>query len=376
MLAIFASLQSLTLGEKKYEADGLAYTHFNNYIIFKQSFFHLLQQQDLYVSYPDQHWDLYKYTPTFSLLFGVFAMLPDAIGVVAWNLLNALLLWWAVFSLKGISDHHKSIIALAGSIELLTSMQNEQSNALMAALMIGVLVFCQRSQFVLASAALVLAVLIKPFAIIAGVFFLFYPKFWRNTFITAALGTLGVLLPVVVTGFDGLVGLYQSWLHVLSEDHQGKYGFSVIGWLHSWFNVHPDKTLVTVTGLVLLILPLRNFESRQQPLYQLLWLSSMLIWVVIFNHMAESPTFIIAITGAAIWFVAKPRHKTALILFLMVIFFVSLSNTDLVPKPVRQEFIRPYVMKAVPCIILWVMIWREMLFYQLQPNKKQEVNNH
>ena len=36
-----------------------------------------------------------------------------------------------------------------------------------------------------------------------------------------------------------------------------------------------------------------------------------------------------------------------------LLLFTSLSNTDLFPLRVRDEFIVPYVIKVVPCILVW-----------------------
>jgi hypothetical protein len=47
---------------------------YNNYIIFKQSFTHLYNHQDLYGAYSSEYWDLYKYTPTFAVLMAPFTM--------------------------------------------------------------------------------------------------------------------------------------------------------------------------------------------------------------------------------------------------------------------------------------------------------------
>ena len=92
ILGIAASAQSLLLSSKNQSER--KYTHYNNYVIFKQSFFHLIDHKDLYAPYPDEHWDLYKYSPTFAFFFGIFALLPDSIGVMLWNLLNHLNSTW------------------------------------------------------------------------------------------------------------------------------------------------------------------------------------------------------------------------------------------------------------------------------------------
>jgi hypothetical protein len=90
LLVLVVSLQSWLLEPKI--INGLLYYHYNNYVIFKQSFFHLINNQDLYSLYVNEQRDLFKYSPTFSLLFAPLAILPDIIGLILWNALNAFLL--------------------------------------------------------------------------------------------------------------------------------------------------------------------------------------------------------------------------------------------------------------------------------------------
>ena len=68
MVVLAITSQSILRSPKTFEPNGITYTHYNNYIIFKQSYFHLIENKDLYTLYPNEHWDYYKYSPTFSLL--------------------------------------------------------------------------------------------------------------------------------------------------------------------------------------------------------------------------------------------------------------------------------------------------------------------
>jgi hypothetical protein len=97
-------------------------------------------------------------------------------------------------------------------------------------------------------------------------------------------------------------------------------------------------------------------------MYRALLLASVLLWVIIFNHKAESPTFVIAMAGVAIWYFMQPKTgwKTALAVLAFVL--TSLSPTDLFPKPVRDQLVNPYVLKAVPCIFIWLVLIYEMVF--------------
>jgi hypothetical protein len=90
-------------------------------------------------------------------------------------------------------------------------------------------------------------------------------------------------------------------------------------------------------------------------------LASLLIWVVIFNHKAESPTFIIAMCGVSLWFFSVPFRWDNLVLFVMAFVFTSLSPTDIFPKYKRESFVIPYVLKAFPCILIWIKIQYEMM---------------
>lgn len=68
--AIGAGVQSILKKSEYYPEVQKTYTHYNNYIIFKNSFEHLSSNKDIYKSYPEEHWDLYKYSPTFSFAMG------------------------------------------------------------------------------------------------------------------------------------------------------------------------------------------------------------------------------------------------------------------------------------------------------------------
>ena len=63
VITLLVTAQSLLLKPKAYQPGGKEYTHYNNYVIFSQSFFHLTENKDLYQLYPDEHWDYYKYSP-------------------------------------------------------------------------------------------------------------------------------------------------------------------------------------------------------------------------------------------------------------------------------------------------------------------------
>src|SRR5437868_7837221 len=68
----------------------------NNYLIFRAASLHLIHEQDLYAAYPAIHFDFYKYSPSFALLFLPFAVLPFALSMFIWNTLNAGVLYYGI----------------------------------------------------------------------------------------------------------------------------------------------------------------------------------------------------------------------------------------------------------------------------------------
>jgi hypothetical protein len=134
-----------------------------------------------------------------------------------------------------------------------------------------------------------------------------------------------------------------------------------MGWLNSWFSLNVSSLVVVLTGVGVFLLPLVRLRAYKYFSFRYLTLASVLIWIVIFNHKAESPTFVIAITGAALWFIAGEKNSINIVLLLLALVFVSLSSSDIFPASLRRDFIQPYAMKAFPCILIWIKIIYDMM---------------
>ncbi|HJT72723.1 MAG TPA: hypothetical protein VJ720_01870, partial [Chitinophaga sp.] len=132
-------------------------------------------------------------------------------------------------------------------------------------------------------------------------------------------------------------------------------GVSLYGWLYTWFGLNMHKQLFVLIGAVLFCLPLLRFADWAKPVFRLNILASVLIWVVIFNHKGESPTYIIAMAGIAIWYFIQPQQTTAnLVLLLLALVFTSFSSTDVItPYRIARLYVEPYAVKAVFCSIIW-----------------------
>ena len=362
LLATGITAQIYFLKKDRVLNDGSTVKSYNNYRIFKTSYNHLAENKDIYVLHPQDHGDLFKYSPAYALLMAPFAAASDFWGLLVFNALNILVWLLAVRKLPGVGIVKNYWVLAFCLLELIGNMQNSQCNTLIAGLILWCYIFLEERQWLPAVLMVLLATLIKPFGLLGFCFFIFYPNKIKAIAAALVLGVFFVALPLLVVDYQQLVFLYKSWFRLLSEDHAASIGISVSGWLQTWFGIEA-KTPVIVLGLVLLLLPLVKTGLYGNIRFRLYFLASILLWMVLFNHKAESPTFIIAVTGVAVWYFSKPvpTQPDKLLLALAFVFTV-LSATDLFPAPIRKSYVIPYVLKVVPCILVWVkLLWDALL---------------
>lgn len=345
--------------------------HAGNFRIFRDSFFNLLAGRNLYALSPEQHLDYFKYSPTFALLMAPFAALPVFAGAMAWNFCNVLALFGAI-QLLNLSREQKATVFWLILIELVTSIQNFQSNALVAALIIATFVALERDQPEAAGLFVALGASIKIFGGAAALFCLFYPRKLRFLAGTLITGLLLFALPLLVISPEHLRWQYGNWLFLLQTDYISEEKLSIMSWLHAWFGVDWRKGIVQLLGGCFLLLPVILAFARRLPRssestplennrFRLTFLASLLIFLVIFNHKAESPMFILAVTGVAIWYSASEHNWARSFLMAFVLAFTSLSSTDLVPRHSRDTITTPLVIKTFPCILAWFAIQFDLL---------------
>lgn len=358
ILALFAGSQSYLL-VNTYEPGqvaGYKPTKYNNYVVFRYAHLHQVDGKDLYAAHPSDHWDLYKYSPSFATFFGLFAWLPDWAGLTLWNLLNVIVFLLAIYTLPGLETRAKVLILLCASVEAMTSLQNSQSNLLMAGLLIMGFSQFEKGRNHIAVLMIVLTFFIKLFGIAALILMIFYPDKRKTMLAASGWFLLILLLPLPITGIGPLIESYRHYLMMLQDDQSVSYGISVMGIIKSWFGLEVHKNLMVLAGFLVLCSPLALLKKYKSYSFRIWFFASLLLWMVLFNHKAESPTFIIAIAGVMLWFFSQPFKWENLVLLVLVLVFSSLSPTDLFPSGIRDNFIDRYAIKAVPCLLVWIRI--------------------
>src|SRR5438093_2972636 len=180
--------------------------HSNNLSIFRSASLNLFAGRDLYAAHPEQHFDFYKYSPTFALLFAPLAYLPFALAFLCWALLNGLLLWYA---LDRLLPEREATVALAlVYLEVLLALQYGQSNALVAALMIRGFGALERRRQLGAALSITLGSAVKVFPLAGLSLAACYTRRLSFGVVCIALLAVTVVLPLVAMPLGDLLAQY------------------------------------------------------------------------------------------------------------------------------------------------------------------------
>jgi hypothetical protein len=341
----------------------------NNYQIYKYVFFNTLEQFPLYQHRPEFFSDVNHYGPIFGIVIAPFALLPDVIGGTLWLIMLSVVLFYAIKELPVTKLQHMAIFWICTN-SLIIAQTNVQFNIVTAALIILSYTNIRKEKDIWAAFMIMLGVFVKIYGIVGFAFF-FFSKHKSKLILWSVLwGILFFILPMAFSSPEFIVTQYKEWFNELIIKSQGNdnalyQNISLLGMirkttgLSSFFNLP-----VLIGGIILFGLPYLRIQEYKQLRFQLLTLASVLIFVVLFSTGSEPNTYIIAISGVAIWFVIQPRPFTMWSLFLIVfgIAVSSFAPSDLFPRSFYYKVILPNALQALPCTIIWLTIIYEMLF--------------
>lgn len=366
VLAVYVLL-SVIIAIQHYVGGPLKY---NNFQIFRAALGHLAAHQNLHLEYPEEYFDLFLYNPSFCIFFAPFSLLPTAVSLALWLIFCSLALFYAIRSLP-LSYGNKVFFWWFILFELATSLHGQQTNPLIAAAGLLTFTFLENGKTRWGALFPLLAFCIKGYGLIYAGMFLFYPR--KGQFVAySMLWTIVLaLLPLPITGFDYFLQVYKDWYSILLADHESNYGFSIMGLYKVWFPTFSsdDVSKVQFGGVALFAITwtLCFFRKQFYTLDQrLLLLAYTSLWVILFNHAAESPTYVIAIPGVVLFHIVNREQLApwSKILLVLVFVFCVLAPTDIYPRSLRLHFFEPYLIKVIPCMLVWVVLQIQLLLHQ------------
>jgi hypothetical protein len=337
----------------------------NNFIIFKQSFFHLQQKLNLYSIYPNEYWDHYYYSPTFAVLVAPFALIPSLVAPFAWGLFDAGVLYFAIRKLP-IRVFYQNGVLLLSVNEMMNASGNLQSNGLIAGLIILSFVFLLKQKEHSATFSLLVGFFIKLYGIVGLAFFFFSKQKSKYILYLLLWAIVLVLLPLIITSPEFLLQSYKDWFASLSvksnfdltrDMYTNMVDVSIQGMIKRVFHLPTlNKFYFIIPGLILFASQYTKIKYFNHLVYQLYILCSVMLFLIVFNTGSESPTYIIGVVPICLWYVLQRKTTLVNTAFIIAIFFSSFSYSDLFTPWLRTYIMIPYALKVVGCFLIWVVI--------------------
>jgi len=118
---------------------------------------------------------------------------------------------------------------------------------------------------------------------------------------------------------------------------------------------------IQLAGTLALLAPLALRRDRWgDARFRLLYLCSLLLYVVLFNHQAERASYLIAFTGATIWFASETAARWRRWLYGTAMLTIPLMSTLVPGAWLRTEAATTWRL-ALPCLAIWIAVQRELL---------------
>ena len=338
-----------------------------DYSIFYHSFWHAWQQMPLYIIYPEDG-NYFLYGPLFPLLMAPMAVLPYQLGRLIWMLLITLVPYWSIRQ-SFFTRSQQLFILWFVAVEAYTCILDSESNSLILACILFTYYFTQKEKDCWAAFLIALGTVTKIYGIVGLAFFPFSQHKGRFLGWFVAWMVILSLLPMLVFGVDYISSQYVAWYDVLVHKNDlnqfaAGQNISLLGMVRkiSGIATYSDIWLL-LAGAIGFGLPYLRLSQYRHQAFRLAIVASVLMTVVLFSTCSESYSYIIAMPGVAIWYLTCPwqrnRWDLALIIFAFII--TSMSPSDLFPREVWRQLIKPYSLKALPVAIIWFKLIYELL---------------
>jgi len=333
---------------------------------------HWWADQPLHAKYPELA-DIYRYSPTFAVVFTPFSLLPDWLGASLWGVLNIAVTLSALRLLvreilPGAWPPRREAWFLGlTALGSMSGIWSGQINSLLLAIVIFAAAAIKYNRWWTASFLLALPVFIKiwPMAVVL-LLMACWPRrlSWRFIIFTAALA----LLPFLTRPFNVVVGQYQEWYSSLMTDQiQERWPGFRDAWT-IWENLWPPVSLrgyqalqlASAAGVLLWCLyQRRRITSTGRLLMAIIsiWVS----WQLLFGPGAEQLTYGIIAPSAA-WAVLvsfeEQKHRIWTVLTWLILVLCSCGEVE---TPLLKHLHPAFAMLlplSVASFVAW-LVWHE-----------------
>lgn len=216
---------------------------------------------------------------------------------------------------------------------------------------------------------------------VVGLSFFFFSKS-KKTFILSLIGWSIVMFvaPMLISSPEYVVGQYESWYHALASknmtntaDLMTMNNISLLGMIRRpLIDFNYSDTWVIMPYLLIVAVAYFRIDQWKHLAFRKMVLVQMLFMVILISTGTENSSYVIAYIGIPLWYASVPwkRNNWDLALVVFAFVFGSLSPTDLYPRFLKTEIIRPYALRALPVVLIWMKLTWEMLRKDYNLNSK------
>jgi hypothetical protein len=232
---------------------------------------------------------------------------------------------------------------------------------LVAALIVLAFLALERGRPAAAAIAIAVGASVKLFPLAALSFAALHRGRARFAALLCAALAAAVALPLPVTGAGGLAAQYASWYRVELADALQR-GASAMWLLHRWGGVAWPSWPVQLAATALLVATAALLGRRPAgPQLRLRFLASVLVYTVLFNHQAERPSFVLALTGVAVWWSVAPRSALRSALAAASYALVVPMNAAEAAPGLVPDGADPIALAVLPLALTWGAMQAELL---------------
>ncbi|MBS1669054.1 MAG: DUF2029 domain-containing protein [Bacteroidetes bacterium] len=309
---------------------GIITDNYNNFLIFRGSFFHLIDHKGLYAPYPNEYVDLYLYSPVFAFLMAAFAWIPVKVGLLTWLYLSVVVLLSALQKLS-LKKEHLLFILILLIFDLGNNLQLAQANIIVLGGMIWCFYFLEEGHNLKFAILCSLLFWVKVYPAIMILMVFIYDKSLRTIAWFLLFLFLWGLLPLTLIGPHELVSVLSDWFYILSGSSILEQ-YSIMGFFRTQLKLNFPELYFVLGGMIffavclyLLMIKKGNLNYEQR----ISIFSFVLIWVVVFNRAAESASYLLVSTGIYIWTGFHRQRNSVLVIFLLYFLLTTLLPSDI-----------------------------------------------
>ncbi len=337
-----------------------------NYLVYTDSTLDFWNGINPYTQhFVDEHGRYFLYTPVFSVLFAPIAFLPKWLGPFVWNLTNYTLFSLSVFTLPKQYDAYKLKIFLFLLLILEQSIFPFQFNIVVAYCFLFAFTLLERGKAFWAVLLIMISATTKVYGIVELLLLFCYQKPFRNLCYATLLGMLLLILPVLKTGFDGLLPCYENWWNMLSQHQSNAFYVSLLYAYPLRYVLDYYRIVQLITFGVVVMLFFLQYRRWSDFKFRATILGVLMGWIIVFGDSSETHTYLIALAGYMLWYWLQATHTLfdKVLFWALFVFFGIIPVDVFVPTSVHQFlnntlYIDVYLYALVWCKMT-LSLWRE-----------------